>query len=443
MRMKSNPHNIMREGTSKKLVPELRFPEFVNDREWDEDVFGQLFTYLPNNTLSRAELTDKRGRIQNIHYGDVLIKFSDVLDAQKECLPSIFDAEKIKNIETSRLQDGDIVIADTAEDDIVGKCTEVINVNDSIIVSGLHTIPCRPNTTFAKGYLGHYMNSNAFHHLLRPLMQGAKVSSISKYGLKSISFTYPHSRDEQKNIVQCLSSIDKLVVETKSKVEQLKEHKKGLLQTLFPPKDKTLPELRFPEFINEEEWKETSIEKQCPVRFSGGTPNTSKMQYYGGDIPFIRSAEIASNKTELTLTQAGIENSSAKIVSKGDILIALYGANSGDVAIAKISGAINQAILCLRPICVNGYLYHFLSQNKSYIIDKYLQGGQGNLSGEIIRSIKFPLPPSKEEQQKITFVLSSIDDMIEQYDEKVKALKLHKKGLMQKLFPNNNKYGNY
>lgn len=195
-----------------------------------------------------------------------------------------------------------------------------------------------------------------------------------------------------------------------------------------------VPALRFPEFQGMIGWEKTYIYEECPNPYSGGTPKTTEKKYYGGNIPFIRSAEIGKDKTELSITQEGLNNSSAKMIQKGDLLIALYGANSGDIAISKIDGAINQAILCLKAKSNNLFIYYTLLKKQKDIVSKYLQGGQGNLSGEIIKSIDFYIP-QKIEQQKIAYCLSSLDDLIEATAQKVDALKEHKKGLMQRLFP--------
>lgn len=115
-------------------------------------------------------------------------------------------------------------------------------------------------------------------------------------------------------------------------------------------------------------------------------------------------------------------------------MYALYGANSGDVALARIDGAINQAVLCLTNTACNAFVYQSLLHKQDWIVGKYVQGGQGNLSGEIVKSIflGFPLAP---EQQKIADCLSSLDDLITAQAKKIEALKEHKKGLMQQLFP--------
>ena len=195
-----------------------------------------------------------------------------------------------------------------------------------------------------------------------------------------------------------------------------------------------VPALRFPEFQGMIGWEKTYIYEECPNPYSGGTPKTTEKKYYGGNIPFIRSAEIGKDKTELSITQEGLNSSSAKMIQKGDLLIALYGANSGDIAISKIDRAINQAILCLKAKSNNLFIYYTLLKKQKDIVSKYLQGGQGNLSGEIIKSIDFYIP-QEIEQQKIANCLSSLDELIEATAQKVRALEKHKKGLMQRLFP--------
>ncbi len=155
--------------------------------------------------------------------------------------------------------------------------------------------------------------------------------------------------------------------------------------------NKLIPELRFPEFINNGEWEEKVIGDVFDS-YSGGTPNTSEREYYNGNIPFIRSAEINKEKTELFLSELGLKNSSAKLVDIGDLLVALYGANSGDSAISKINGAINQAILCLKSDVSNSFTQHYLSLKKEWIVTKFVQGGQGNLSGDIVKSIPIFVP---------------------------------------------------
>ena len=170
--------------------------------------------------------------------------------------------------------------------------------------------------------------------------------------------------------------------------------------------------------------------------FSGGTPDVSHTSYYGGSIPFIRSAEINSDKTELFLTEKGLDNSSAKIVERGTVLYALYGATSGEVGIAAIKGAINQAILALSPHTGNDplFLASWLRREKARIVDTYLQGGQGNLSGSIVKELSFALPQQKE-QQVIGSFFSRLDNLITLHQRKYDKLVVFKKSMLEKMFP--------
>lgn len=253
---------------------------------------------------------------------------------------------------------------------------------------------------------------------------------ISKF--QPMFLPIPQSKEQQK-IADCLSSLDEVIELQAQELEALKAHKKGLMQQLFPREGETTPRLRFPEFRDAGPWEVKRLGEICSA-FSGGTPSSSIKEYYGGSIPFIRSAEINQDTTELFLTEEGLKNSSAKLVVKGDILIALYGANSGDGALSKIDGAINQAILCLRSKLNHSFILAYWRLRKNEIVMRFIQGGQGNLSAEIVKSIAFAFP-SLAEQQKIADCFSSLDRVIELEAQKLEAFKTHKKGLMQQLFP--------
>lgn len=199
--------------------------------------------------------------------------------------------------------------------------------------------------------------------------------------------------------------------------------------------NKLIPKLRFPEFKNDGEWEFRRL-GDIADSFSGGTPTASKADYYGGDIPFIRSGEVNSPKTSLFLTQAGLDCSAAKMVDKGTILYALYGATSGEVGLARVRGAINQAVLAIIPKegIEKLFLFQYLRYAKSSIINRFIQGGQGNLSAAILSNLLIPLP-SLAEQRKIADLLTSLDDLLAGAKAKREQLIVHKKGLMQKLFP--------
>ncbi|SEQ51833.1 type I restriction enzyme, S subunit [Granulicatella balaenopterae] len=159
---------------------------------------------------------------------------------------------------------------------------------------------------------------------------------------------------------------------------------------------------------------------ELATTFSGGTPSVGVKEYYNGNIPFIRSAEINANVTELFISELALKNSSARLVEKGNILYALYGATSGEVGISKINGAINQAILAIIPIQETNaeFLMYWLNKNKNKIIKTYLQGGQGNLSGSIVKNLIISLP-KYDEQKKIGEYLTDLDHLITLHQRKL------------------------
>ena len=187
-------------------------------------------------------------------------------------------------------------------------------------------------------------------------------------------------------------------------------------------------------------WEQVKLSKTSRS-YSGGTPKVGVHEYYDGQIPFIRSGEIASKSTELTISETGLNNSSAKLVSKGDILYALYGATSGEVSLSKINGAINQAILAIKPIdgYENYFLMTWLQKEKEQITRTYLQGGQGNLSAKIVMNLVVNIP-SLSEQSQIAQIFSKLDKTITLHEEKHRQLERLKKALLQKMFADETGY---
>lgn len=177
---------------------------------WEQRKLGDCFEFLKNNTLSRADLNGANGTARNVHYGDILIKFGDCLDGEQSDLPFITDDTVLPKFAESILREGDVIFADTAEDEAAGKCVELRKLPKEPTISGLHTIPARPRFPFGTGYLGHYLNSDAYHRQLLPLMQGIKVISVSKAALQDTQVRFP-SLSEQSAIGVALSEIDNLI----------------------------------------------------------------------------------------------------------------------------------------------------------------------------------------------------------------------------------------
>ena len=234
--------------------------------------------------------------------------------------------------------------------------------------------------------------------------------------------------EEQKRLGEGFATVDAKLDALRRKKSGLEAFKSGLMQRLFSQ------ELRFAQDDGTAfpDWGDSKLGKVVKV-FSGGTPPVGRHEYYGGIIPFIKSGEIGLLKTAQNISDLGLSKSSAKIVEPGDLLMALYGANSGQVAISSLCGAINQAVLCIRSSQSTGYLFHYLSHNREKICGTYLQGGQGNLSAEIVKSLAVPLP-HPDEQCRIANALSSLDAKIAAVADQITHMESFKKGLLQQMF---------
>lgn len=201
--------------------------------DWEVKTFGELFDILPNNTLSRAELNEDSGLFKNVHYGDVLVKFQEWIDCSKNTLPFINSDAKFNH---TTLQDGDVIIADTAEDETVGKSTEIYNVGKLKVVSGLHTIPIRPQKRFASKWLGYFINSACWHDQILPFITGTKVSAISKAAVAETKFFYPAKTEEQTAIANVLSDMDTEISALETKLAKYRTLKTGMMQQLLTGK---------------------------------------------------------------------------------------------------------------------------------------------------------------------------------------------------------------
>ena len=233
--------------TEQAKVPAIRFAGFTDP--WEQRKFGDCFEFLKSNTLSRAGLNGENGTARNVHYGDILIKFGDCLDDERSDLPFITDDTVLPKYAGSILREGDVIFADTAEDETAGKCVELRKLPKEPTISGLHTIPARPRFPFGTGYLGHYLNSDAYHRQLLPLMQGIKVISVSKAALQDTQVRFP-GLSEQSAIGAALNEIDSLITLHQRKYDKLVVFKKSMLEKMFPKDGESVPEIRFAGFTD-------------------------------------------------------------------------------------------------------------------------------------------------------------------------------------------------
>ena len=301
------------------------------------------------------------------------------------------------------------------------------------IVSPLY-ICFEPKQETNTDFYSHYFEAGLYNReIYRVAQEGARnhgLLNISTEDFIDGTLIDPPEKEQQK-IARILDDCERAIELKQKLLDELKKLKKICLEKMFLQKGSSVPEIRFPGFTTP--WRRNKL-GEITDSFSGGTPTVGKSEYYGGSIPFIRSAEINSDTTELFLTEEGLRNSSAKMVKKGDILYALYGATSGEVGVAKIDGAINQAILDIKPHerFDSHYIMQWLRKSKESIVGTYLQGGQGNLSGTIVTSLMIDCPEYNE-QKRIGAFFTNLDDLITLHQHELEAEQQKKKALMQLL----------
>ncbi|EOD3939207.1 restriction endonuclease subunit S [Staphylococcus aureus] len=388
------------------MQPSLRFPEFKD--EWSYNLFSNIVTnrskkFNPSteeatNDIELDSIEQNTGRLLNTY-------MSNQFTSQK----NIFNKNSVLY---SKLRP---YLNKYYYSQIDGVCSSEIWV--------LNTLN---KDILSNKFLYYFIQTNRFSSVANK-SAGSKMPRADWELVKSIRL-YKGSIEEQEKIGDFFSKLDQQIELEEKKLELLEQQKLGYMQKLFSQ------ELRFKDKNGDDypNWN-TSQLGEITKTFSGGTPKSNNSSYYNGDIPFIRSGEISKRITELKITETALNNSSAKLVEKGDLLYALYGATSGEVAISKINGAINQAVLCIKSEESINFLLNFLRLQKQHILKTYIQGGQGNLSASIVKGITIKLP-CREEQKKIGKFLDKVGILIEKQSTKIDLLKQRKQGLLQKMF---------
>lgn len=401
--------------------------------DWDVQRFEDTFRILNNNTYSRAELNYVSGQFRNIHYGDVLILFPEVLDCTRGDVPYINDDVRISG-SAQPLQNGDVVMADTAEDETVGKVTEVMNTSDKPVMAGLHTIPCRVKSgEFASKWLGYYMNSHLYHDQLLPFIHGIKVSSISKGSLGNTVMLVP-SVPEQEAIVDALSGIDCLITDLKKLIQKKRNIRQGTMQMLLSGKH------RLDGYSSS--WRTSELSK-VTSRIGVGLA-TSVTQYYrdSGTIIF-RNLNIKENYLDdtdvLYLDEDFASRNPNKAIHGGDVLTV----HTGYVGIScivpeKYDGALTFTTLITttnKKELLPDYLSYHLNSSLGHRVIEDLQtsGGRNNLNVSDFEKYTLTFPKDINEQRAIVSVLADMDVEIRKLEEKLSKYQKVKQGMMEEL----------
>jgi len=402
---------------------------------------SEVYSFKGNNSLSRDKLNYTGGSFRNIHYGDIHTKFSLHFRVDAEPVPYINDGESHSAIRPENYcMAGDMVFADASEDMAdIGKAIEIIDAGDIPLVSGLHTILAKPNgASFVLGFGAYLFSSESVRRQIQREAQGAKVLGLSSSRLGNVQLHYPSEADEQQKIADCLSSLDDLITAETQKLDTIKAHKKGLMQQLFPRNGETVPQLRFPEFRGAGGWEVKALD-QLGELVSGLTYSPDDVRDEG--LLVLRSSNVQDGRIVLddnVYVRSDIKGASPSLPN--DILICVR--NGSKSLIGK-----NALIPEDMPPCTHGaFMTVFRSGAAKFIIQLFqteayerqvaadLGATINSINGNQLKKYKFRVPEAKE-QQVIADCLSSFDDLITAQTQKIDALKTHKKGLMQQLFP--------
>ncbi len=408
--MKNDMANSSKEGAGKKrLVPELRFPEFEREGEWEEKTLGGVCKI--GNGKDYKHLN--KGNVPVYGSGGYMTSVDDFLyDGDSVCIGRKGTIDKPIFL--------------------TGKFWTV----DTLFYT--HSFcSCIPKFLYFV-----FLQIDWFKY-----NEAGGVPSLSKRTIENINILIPTNKkgqqNEQQKIVNCLSSIDEEISAIKKKVEQLKAHKKGLMQKLFPVQGKLLPEVRFTEFEKEREWEEEPL--GCCYKLRGGYAfKSAKFQNKG--IPIVRISNIPTDSLYIDLSDCvyyeDILDNKDFFIKNGDLLLAMSGATTGKTAIynQKEPAYLNQRVGVFRSIKSTN-CYSFLCQwvktcNYNEQLGRLLTAGaQPNISSADVETLILQYPKNPDEQQKIAECLSSLDELINLYENKGTLLEQHKKGLMQQLFP--------
>lgn len=413
-------------------VPKLRFKGFSD--EWKENKLGDFLEFYTTNSLSRDCLNYEAGEIKNIHYGDIHMKFSTIVDAQKEIIPFInsdIDITKIK--EESFCRNGDLIIADASEDyNDIGKAIEIENIGDSKIVAGLHTILARDikNLT-SKRFKGYMMLNDSTRKQIKILAAGAKVLGISKVNLAKVVVKLP-SLEEQEKIANFLTKVDKLIEKQNEKVSKLEQYKKGIMQKIFSQ------EIRFNKG-DSGEYPEWYYEKLGKItKLTDGVHFTPEYVEFG--VPFWSVETIVSGADPKYITEEAHQLAIKRChPQRDDILMTRIGTLAKSYLITDeqdLSIYVSVALIKSSKNFDSGYMKQYFDSDeyyKEFLSKSLLTATPKKINMEDLKDTRVKLP-CLEEQKKIGKFLSNVELIVEKEKEKLEEMRRWKKGLLQNIF---------
>lgn len=390
-----------KENEIKTMVPTLRFPEFREQTGWEVEFLSNILDYeRPDNFIVETETYGEEGIPVLTANKSFILGYTRESTGIYVNLPVIifddFTTDKKYVDFPFKVKSSAIKILHTKHTDILRFIYELMN-----------------QITFeAKEHKRYYIST--YQRIQVPLPK----------------------EEEQQKIADCLSSIDDLIEATAQKVKTLKEHKKGLMQRLFPAKGKNVPDLRFPEFQGMKGWEKKQVKDFGEV-ITGNTPSKKEGKYWNGDFVWVTAQDFKGkyiNDSILKLTKFGKDK--ARVIPKDSVLVTCI-ASIGLNAINKVECSTNQQIntICCNKEYYYEYVYYLVTYNTKNLKQLAGQTAVPIITKKSFEEFEVYAIDNYDEQQKIADSLSSLDELIEVISRKVEILKEYKKGLMQQLFP--------
>jgi len=424
----------MSKNNENKLVPKLRFPEFIKDKEWKEDELGKICDYW--NGASHESGVSENGEYYLISLNSIDIDGN--LKGEMKRLTYTDNSLKKNDLV--------MVLSDVAHGNFLG-LTDIIP-NDKYVLNqrmaGLRIKDIEHVNSF---FLRSYINKKQKYFKTKG--QGSSQLNLSKSSVTEFPVLLPTNLQEQQKIAACLSSLDDVITAESKKLEVLKEHKKGLLQNLFPQQGETVPKLRFKEFEDSGEWV-SDILKNVFTIFQGFAFSSNDSVNDG--VRWLKIADVGiqqmNHLSPSYLPYEFKDKYENFLIKEGDYVIALTRPIlNKKLKISKVDNTLHNSLLNQRVgklvsnKCIDFVYYLVQTSNLISRIEQNIAGSEPpNLSAQQIENIEVFIPSTKKEQQKIANTLSSIDDLINAQSQKIETLKLHKKGLLQGLFPDVNEH---
>jgi type I restriction enzyme S subunit len=403
---------MTRKNTQQALVPRLRFPEFYEDAPWQTKRLNHLFderTEKGGEKLPLLSLTDMEGLIRQEDSGR-----KDNSNADKSRYARVYPGDIAYN--TMRMWEGRSALA-----------------TEEGLVSPAYTV-CRPRDNQDGSFYAYYFKTAQAIEQFRRFSQGLVKDTLSlKFGRFAKIQLPTTSLAEQQKIADCLSSLDDLIAAEGRKLEALRDHKKGLMQQLFPREGETQPRLRFPEFRSALDWKGKALGTHVKIR-SGGSPSQFVLSARG-TYPFVKVEDL-NNCTKYQITAREFCDDGKGGVPRNSLLFPKRGAaiELNKIRITGTEILIDTNLMAITPtdeLDAEFLFYYISSIGLAHIADT---STIPQINNKHIIPFKI-LFPSMEEQHRIADCLSALDARIAAQAEKLDALRTHKRGLMQQLFP--------